>query len=121
MKKEDLKTGMLVQYRNGNVAIVINDVLVRDERWICIDSFNEELIYDNGSGIDIVKVSKVLRESCLMPKYWTSRILNENLLWERKDDVNELTIEEIEKLTGLNNIKIVKNKQHELPTGSKIT
>jgi hypothetical protein len=173
-RKEDLKTGMLAQCRNGRVYMVINEMLVSENGHNSISDWNEDLTdaYNLGNGWDIVKVSKTLTSYNLKINRWTIKTLNANLLWERKDIpeyvevkhtdyskdynigdvcivarsnghklylidtsglypdgiyfrldevkpstkeayeaqfiVNEMTIEQLEKLTGLTNIKIKK-------------
>lgn len=86
MKKEDLKTGMLVELRNGNVYMIINDFIVRGCGFNSIVSYNDYLtIISNDKEWDIVKVSNISEGYLLEPKYWTAETLNDNLLWERKE------------------------------------
>ena len=100
MKKQDLKTGMLVQFRNGEVYMLINDALVRDGGWNSLYSFDNDLndIYSFDK-FDIVKVSKVLQHNYLMPRYWNEKTLNNNLLWER-EETKKMTVSEIQKELG---------------------
>lgn len=110
MNKEDLYTGMLVEFRNGEVAMTINDNFVTQDDWHNIDCW-DSLRFDRyrEDNFDIMKVSTICYGSFLMPKYWTSEVLNCNLLWKREEEEsNEMTIEELEKLTGLKNLKIKK-------------
>lgn len=82
--KSGLKTGMLVQYRDGDIRMVINNYLVGSYSFGEVDGYRDDLLMSNhGSDLDIMKISKVLDASALMPKYWTEEVLNENLLWER--------------------------------------
>ena len=100
MKKQDLKTGMLVQVRNGHVYMVINDTLVRDVKFISLDNINNDLNYMYHDGEwDIMKVSKVLDSYYLMPKCWNEEKLNKNLLWER-EETKKMTVSEIQKELG---------------------
>ncbi len=96
MIKADLKTGMLVQTRNGNIYIVINDIMTsKTDRWDYISYYNYALLNNKGyNDLDIIKVSKQLTGNLLMPENWTEEILNDNLLWERKE-VPEYTMEEL--------------------------
>ena len=107
MKKADLKTGMLVQYRNGKVGMVINNFILTDG-YIEIGNIEYDLRHERLKEYDIMKVSNVLTYYKLMPSYWTEETLNNNLLWEREEKPTELTIQQIEEMTGLKNIKIVK-------------
>jgi len=99
MKKQDLKTGMLVQFRNGNVFMVINDILVRDEGWTSLGYFDEDLNSNSCNDFDIMKVSTVFNGYLLMPKNWNKEILNKNLLWER-EETKKMTVSEIQKELG---------------------
>lgn len=92
---------MLVQYRDGGVRMVINDYLVCRDVWHALSYYNDDLIDNDGDEyIDIVKVSCVLTKSDVIPKYWTEKTLNNNLLWERKEGIPEYTMEEAIKLVG---------------------
>jgi len=91
MKKSDLKTGMLVQYRNGKVRMVINDTLIGSDNYIQeLKFYNDDLTMNNHDKLCIKKVSEVLKSVRLMPKNWTEETLNENLLWERPKPIPEL-------------------------------
>lgn len=73
MKKQDLRTGMKVQYRNGNIRLV-DDEYLRDEKLDyvnALDSYKDDLIHE-----DAIK-----RELDIMKVYdW-----QHNLIWERKE------------------------------------
>jgi len=94
--KQGLKTGMLVQFRNGDVFMVINDILVSDGDWVSLGCFNEDLNSNSFNYFDIMKVSKVLNGYLLMPKNWNKERLNKNLLWER-EETKKMTISEMKK------------------------
>lgn len=85
MKKSDLKTGMLVELRNGDICMLIGDTFVDNGQYLPLSDISEDLeeIYSE-TGCDIIKVSNVLCDNYCIPKYWTSKMLNKNLLWERK-------------------------------------
>jgi len=91
MKKSDLKTGMLVQYKNGKVRMVINDTLIGSDNYMQeIKSYNDDLTMNNHHRLCIKKVSEVLEAMQSAPKHWTEKTLNENLLWERSKPMPEL-------------------------------
>ena len=97
MKKQDLKTGMLVQFRNGEVYMLINDTLVRDVKFLSLNDINNDLSHiSHDDEWDIMKVSKVLNCHSLIPKYWDERRLNNNLLWER-EETKKMTVSEMQK------------------------
>ena len=88
MKKEELKSGMLVQVRNDNVFIVIGDNLVTMDGYLKLYDYAEDLRIDYWYGTestawDIMKVSNVLSGSNLRFKCYNKHTLNANLLWTR--------------------------------------
>ena len=95
MKKQDLKTGMLVQFRDGEVYMFINDILVRDGGWMSLDNFEKDLNYVYNDEFDIMKVSKVLVGYSLIPENWNEERLNNNLLWEREETI-KMTVSEMQ-------------------------
>ena len=173
MKKEDLKTGMLVEQRDGKKGIVLlktskGDIVGGDcgrelKIWYPFSQIKDDLTDIGDEKFDIVKVYDLKHNSNAL----SPNIEDKNLLWERQevpeyvevveegfvdkkgevykvegsDDagydlaydgrdfifkykdrvkpstkeayeaqfkVNEMTIEELEKLTGLTNLKIKK-------------
>ena len=102
MQKQDLKTGMLVQFSNRNIGLVINNFIVGHENdrsfYLPLESLDNNLRGITIDSLDIIKVSNVLTEIDLVPKYWSYRTLKKELLWERKEnETKELTLEEIAK------------------------
>jgi len=70
MKKSDLKTGMRVKTRNGNIYLVVKDVdatlyghqdvaLVNNNGFILLDDYNEDLTDNCNSNYDIVEVFQI--------------------------------------------------------------
>ena len=70
MKKSDLKTGMRVKTRNGNIYLVVKDVdatlyghqdvaLVNNNSFILLDDYNEDLTDNSNSNYDIVEVFQI--------------------------------------------------------------
>lgn len=114
--KSDLKTGMIVETREGIKYVVLlnacmfGDLIVNgnDLCWNGLSNYNDELIEHHGyNELDIVKVYK--------PKHpYTIHTFEEDaleLIWER-EEYKEMTIAEIEKELGYS-IKIVKEKENE--------
>ena len=95
MKKQDLKTGMLLQFRNGDVYMFINDTFVSNEGWTSLDNFEKDLNYVYNDELDIMKVSKVLEGYRLIPENWNEKTLNNNLLWEREETI-KMTVSEMQ-------------------------
>lgn len=115
MKKSDLKTGMIVETRNGEKYLVMLNPDCKDMElinfkggYMSLHYYNNELIFTEQSthGFDIVKVYSV---------GWTIRDLLSDkecmefkLIWKREER-KEMTIEEIEAELGYK-IKIVGDK-----------
>jgi hypothetical protein len=103
MKKSDLKTGMMVEYNNGNRAIVIQNVdtkkygyqnlfFAEDGCFMTGEGYNEDLIcrVNHGAGYTIKKVYAPSSESHILRKSLEGR----RLLWEREPQPIEMTLEE---------------------------
>lgn len=98
MKKEDLKTGMVVMYRDGEKAIVFKNsvfkgrnILAGNCMWTEFEDFNNDLTCKNDKGCDIFKVFKPQGRAflgVLEDKYL-------ELIWEREPEIKELTMQQI--------------------------
>lgn len=118
MTKSELKTGMIVRYRDGRLRMVLKDteheekdIAVGTDGWSALDEYNEDLTYTNYSDIDIMYVYNIelnrnytylLNRDNLNDSY-----INDfgTLIWERK--TNEMTIKEIEEKLGIENLRII--------------
>lgn len=87
MKKNDLKTGMMVECRNGNVYTVMlgvevssSDVLVCPDGWMGLDSYDNNMKVGGARGWDIMKVYKPTTEAQIGHKEDCS------LIWERGEE-----------------------------------
>lgn len=94
MTKSDLKTGMLVQTRDGDIGLVIKklDVIIFKTSYMNISNYEEDLVFtynDNDDDADILKVSDQLFNGDLTVEYWDEGTINSNLLWERKEELKE--------------------------------
>ena len=91
MTKSELKTGMLVQTRDGDIGLVIKklDVIIFKTTYINISDYEEDLIVTNGDDADILKVSDQLFDENLIVESWDEGTINSNLLWERKEKPKE--------------------------------
>jgi hypothetical protein len=104
MKKNDLRTGMVVETRNGNryLCFIESGTLNRFEGYLKLSGFDNDLNFkDYPNDFDIVKVYEP-------PLYNLKEVFDEPELaiWERKEP-KELTVAEIEELLGYP-IKVVK-------------
>ena len=123
MKKSELKTGYVVRLRNGNdyvvyrgVSIMYNgnhytDVLVRvvgdESSWFSLTDFGDDLLCNEFSEWDIVKVFNITHAYTLQNVKYNSNLDND-LLWSRVEP-KEMTLAEIEMALGYP-IKIVKEE-----------
>lgn len=115
MKKSDLKSGMLVETRDGSLAIVMlntpkGDALVsnheeieEEKTWKSLKEHNNDLTSSFDEDDDIVKVYNFDSNS-------NGASLSKNcreIIWEREENVPEYTMEEAIKKMG-HNFKIIK-------------
>ena len=115
MKKQELKTGMLVETRIGNFGLVMldtpnGDIIAGDgtnycREWYSLENMNDDLTNKNVTVTesDVVRVYGMgynIEAASFSTKF---RLL----LWERQEEV-VMTIEEIEKKLGITNLKIKK-------------
>ena len=85
MKLSKLKSGMLVQMREGVVFMNIKGTLVSRGQHQGIKNYNSDLTHPTYRSMDIVKVSEVLSENLLRPEEWTIENLDNFLQWEEND------------------------------------
>ena len=120
MTKSELKTGMVVRYRDGRLRMVMKDtehsekdIVVGMDGWVPLDDYNEDLTYPPLSDIDIMYVYNVYQ----IPSYtnlFNGDKLNDsyihdfgNLIWYRTEtETTEMTIKEIEEKLGVKNLRI---------------
>lgn len=112
MKKSDLKTGMVVETRNGEKYLVMLNTDYKDMElinfkggYLSLYSYNSELIFTEQPfrEFDIVKAYSV--ENSIRWLLSNKECMEFKLIWEREER-KEMTLEEIEKELGYK-IKIV--------------
>lgn len=112
MKKSDLKTGMVVEIRNGEKYLVMLNPDCKDKElinfkggYMPLSNYNNELMLKKfNKGFDIVKVYSVGSSI-----YWLlsdKERMEFKLIWKREEETKEMTVEQIEKELGYK-IKIV--------------
>lgn len=100
--KADLRDGMVVEQRDGNMYLVLAGMAVRKGRCNHIDGYTDDLKWEGYTGGDIVKVYRITPESlgCIEDVFIKSNL---ELIWERTE-TKKMTIEEmrkkLEELTG---------------------
>lgn len=129
MKKSDLKTGMIVELRNGEECVAFIDacetqymkenysnhskhssVLVnsKEKTWLDLNSYNENMIYTSFCSrediYDIMKVYVPSHQYAFMDVSYDKE--HRNLIWDRDNPMLETTMEKLEYYFGCK-IKIV--------------
>lgn len=92
MTKNKLTNGMIIETRNGNRYIVVNDVLMRQEGYINKSDYNDNLKISGFDEFDVMKV------------YDSINTLNlddaDVILWERKENpkpkIGDIYIDEMD-------------------------
>ena len=106
--KSDLKNRMVVEDRKGRLKIYIDDILLGDKTYSLIGDYNEDLMYGKRSfsELDIVKVYEQVRVCCYL---YGDNLSNLSLIWQREEEVKEVTMAEIEEKFGCK-VKIINDK-----------
>jgi hypothetical protein len=96
MTKNDLTTGMVVEYQNGKRRLVINawaghgTILFGNkptDRWTHLDNFNDDLTHKTKSCLDIVKVYHYPIEDIHCD---LSKLTDDDLIWSADDDMPDV-------------------------------
>ena len=100
MKKSDLKTGMVVELRNKNKYLVMNDSILNLDGWDKMSNYEDDLTSRAFDSLDILKVYETSGGS------FKSMFLNSNLtlIWEREENTA------IDKLSELFRNNCIENK-----------
>lgn len=108
-KKEDLKTGDIILRRNGAVEVVNRELetFITPKGWNDFDEMKEDLTSSKDSKYDIVAVRRPREKSDCQFKAFEYRW--GTLIYEREEEVEEMTLEEVCKLLG-KEIKIISKK-----------
>lgn len=100
--KSDLKDGMVVEQRDGNMYLVLAGMVVRKRGCNRIGDYDDDLKCAGYTGGDIVKVYRITPGSLGCVEHVFIKC-NLELIWERKEQ-KKMTVEEmrqkIEELTG---------------------
>jgi hypothetical protein len=107
--KDDLKNRMIVEYRNGERRMVIDDILLGDNDWCSLCQYSDDLICTScrvGENCSDYDIMKVFSEIYSYNRMRTISIDNgDKLLWQRLE-VKEVTMAEVEEKFGCK-VKIV--------------
>lgn len=118
MKKEDLRTGMLLQNANGALFKVLigTDSSNKDNDnrgnialsssgygWLYLSNFNEDLTDKRSKNNDIIAVYRPSRN---FQNIFTYDLDECDIVWERKVPPTVMTIADLEKKLGITNLQI---------------
>ena len=56
MKKSELKNGMIVEYRVGDRRLVLDDRIIGENSYNCLEGYNEDLENEGFDGFNIDKI-----------------------------------------------------------------
>lgn len=110
MKKSELRSGMIVTMRNGELCLIVHKcdesklvlLYLKSGGYDLLDIWTEDLLYCGNSGLDGKDAVSVSTKAG-----WGSWNMDfANTLWNRVD-VKEMTVEQISKELGYD-VKIVK-------------
>lgn len=103
--KAYLKTGDVVKFRRGETGIInCNlDMIITQEGWVGLDTYNENLIDTINHDYDIVAVRRPNKRGACQFRAFQKQL--GTLVYER-EEVEEMTLAEVCKLLG-KNIKII--------------
>ena len=86
MKKQELKNGMIVENREGDRYIVVNDLLFGLDSFNLLENYNDDLTLFSFNNLYIVKVYEIESPSIELS---LNKVLKDTsrlkLLWERKE------------------------------------
>lgn len=99
MKKSDLKTGMVVELRNGAKYMVLlntpfGDVLVRNRWWVTLDNFNFNLLHC-AHDFDILRIYRPEEVYQIGFECWGDM----KMMWERGEP-KKMTLADVEDALG---------------------
>ena len=111
MKKSDLRNRMVVEVRDGDRYLVVDDYLlaINGKGFMLLSSYTDDLMNEEKS-IDPME-EKINREFDIMKIYdrttqWNYLNKEKDLIWERKEVVT-MTLSDIKKKLGVDNLQII--------------
>jgi hypothetical protein len=109
--KSDLKDGMVVEYHNGSREMVFGSRSIDMNGWHNLEEYSESLTEEKYH-FPIHNIDKVYKVNSNTIYNFKDVFKDEylELIWERKPDYKEMTVEEIEKELGYK-IKVIADKE----------
>lgn len=91
--KKDLKNKMVVELKDGDRFIVIDDILLNDCSFDCLSYYNDDFTNNELPGLDVVKIYKPRENRKLIPCNF-NEIGEEDLIWDcRKIDWSKVPVD----------------------------
>ena len=113
MKKTDLKVGMVVKLRCGELHMLMpcgnakyDLVLFDGNGWLRFNDFEDDLTDKDDTNYDIMKVYGFSHYANQVMSFKTNE---RELLWERKEEKKKMTVSEIESILGYE-VEIISEK-----------
>lgn len=103
--KADLKNRMVLELRNGDRFIVIDDIALGEKIFIDLDSYTDDL-KETHVGFENLDVMKVYDKVHSFRRLKNDKRWSLNLIWQRSD-IKKVTMSEVEEKFGCK-VKIVK-------------
>lgn len=99
--KSNLKSGMVVEMRDGNKYLVVDTLLIGESDFDCLDDYNCDLT--NSFGFSELDLVKVYEASYAWARGLKSGIIHGDILWERTTMPRiTLTKKEVAQRLGIN-------------------
>lgn len=90
--KKDLKNKMVVELKDGDRFIVIDDILLNDCSFDRLSYYNDDFTNNELPGLDIIKVYNPKENRKLIPCNF-NEIGEEDLIWERRIDWSKVPVD----------------------------
>ena len=90
--KKDLKNKMVVELKDGDRFIVIDDILLNDCSFDYLSYYDDDFTNNELPGLDIIKVYNPKENRKLIPCNF-NEIGEEDLIWERRIDWSKVPVD----------------------------
>lgn len=111
MKKSDLRSGFVVETRDGTLFLVVGDFITKEFDYELLSKYDENMVHDIVNSCDIMKVYEYKNErrdnnAATIKMLFDRECLT--LLWERKERIERnLTEHEVEILKALQALELL--------------
>lgn len=116
MKLSDLKTGMIVQFRNGGKYLVVNNCFIANTSHMFMYKYNEDMTckndcnYRDGDIMKVWEVEELCNLNSMLLSNWTDEDRFGHMIWDREnEDRVDMTLEEVCEVLG-KKVRIIPSK-----------